>query len=43
MNEAALKTYLRNYEKFMETPFLDARPKKRKNFRTILRDKVLDL
>lgn len=43
MDEAALKNYLANYEKFMETQFLDARTKKRRSFRIILRDKVLAL
>lgn len=43
MNDSALKSYLANYEKFMETSFQDGRTKKNVNFRGILREKVLDL
>uniref|UniRef100_A0A7V6A2S9 CRISPR-associated endonuclease Cas1 n=1 Tax=Desulfobacca acetoxidans TaxID=60893 RepID=A0A7V6A2S9_9BACT len=43
MDNLALKTYLANYEKFMETPFQDQKTQKRQNFRAILREKVLAL
>lgn len=43
MVETALKAYLANYEKFMETPFQDPKTGKRTTFRAVLRDKVLAL
>ena len=43
MDEEAMKSFLANYEKFMATPFQDPVAGKHKNFREILREKVVSL
>lgn len=43
MDEAAIKAYLTNYEKFMTSLFLDKQSNEQKNYRQILRENVLQL
>lgn len=43
MDDAARKTYLSNYEKFMTAHFQDPATAKRKDYRGILREKVMGL
>jgi len=43
MDNAALTTYLSNYEKFMTTRFADAGTKQQKDYRQILKERVMSL
>ena len=43
MNEAARKTFLANYERFMTASFVDVKSRKRKNYRQIIKERVLDI
>ena len=43
MDDRARKSYLANYEKFMTTTFLDVKTKKQKNYRQIIKEKVLEM
>jgi CRISPR-associated protein Cas1 len=43
MNEAARKTFLANYERFMTAFFVDVKSRKRKNYRQIIKERVFDV
>lgn len=43
MNESARKTFLTNYERFMTASFVDVKSRKRKNYRQIIKERVLDI
>lgn len=43
MNEAARKTFLANYERFMTASFVDVKSRKRKNYRQIIKERVFNI
>ena len=43
MDDEARKTYLANYEKFMTAPFHDPSDKKRKSYRELTRERIIEL
>ncbi len=40
MDDRAIKAYLKNYEKFMTTPFTDVKTREQKNYRQVIRERV---